>query len=831
MKISLNEIKKLVKIPAGLSTDQLVELIGARLVEVEEVIDLSPKYQGIYIVKVVTCEPIPGTHLHLCEIDAGPVGQQFLPLQANAPKAKNQLVQVVCGAPNVRQGMLAAWITPGSVVPSTFGQADEFRLSVRPLRGYDSYGMLAAADELAFGSNHDSIIEIDPNFAKPGDNFAEKFELDDIILDIENKSLTHRPDCFGLIGFAREVAGILGQSFKAPGFLSQETVFPAGFLQETKTGLSSLNNPVTVEIPDHELCPRYTFAIVEAPKSPETPYFTPTQVFLAKAGMQSISPIVDLTNVIMLQTGQPLHAFDYDKFRALGQRIIVRAAKDQEQLTLLDGRTVKCDPNDILITADHTHIALAGAMGGANTAIDDSTTHILLESATFSLYHLRKTQMKHGIFSEAITRFTKGQPPTQTFNVLAETVRRLDSKIIAAADYYPQPITPPLIQVTVSEINAHLGTAYTASKILRTLTNVGFVVDLTHGTDILRVQPLGWRTDIAIKEDVIEEVGRLLGYENIPQTLPLRPFSSHSLSPLFKFKADLRRILSDQLGAHEVLTYSFISQRLLQTVGQLPENSYQIVNSISPDLQYFRQQIVPSLLDKIHENLRAGHQNFALYEINQISFKSAGLNTENVPILHEHLGCVVLGDYYAAKAQLEFLASQLHLPLEFRPLEASTASYLEPLHSASIYLDAEFIGTLGELRRTVANKLKIQPTVASFELNLIPLLDFCRSRQTATKSLIFSKFPSVERDLTLKLPATTTFSEVQHCLDQALASQDLLYRLTPTSIYQPARGAEQNFSFHITLTSQAKTLQTAEISAIMESVTNQAVQALGAQVV
>lgn len=831
MKVSLNEIKKLVKIPAELSTDQLVELIGARLVEVEEVIDLTPKYQGIYIAKVVTCEPIPGTHLHLCQIDAGAVGQQFLPLQANAPEAKNQLVQVVCGAPNVHQGMLVAWITPGSVVPSTFGQDDEFRLSVRPLRGYDSYGMLAAADELDLDSDHDGIIEIDPSFAKSGDNFAEKFELNDIILDIENKSLTHRPDCFGLIGFAREVAGILGQSFKEPAFLTQEKVFPADFFKETKTGLCSLDNPITVEIPDLELCPRYTFAVVEAPKSPTVAYFTPTQVFLAKAGMQSVSPIVDLTNVMMLQTGQPLHAFDYDKFQALGQRIIVRAAKDQERLTLLDGRTIECDDNDILITADNTPVALAGAMGGENTVIDDTTTHILLESATFSLYHLRKTQMKHGIFSEAITRFTKGQSPAQTFNVLAETLRQLGSKIIAAADYYPQSIAPPLVQVTVSEINAHLGTAYTASQIIRTLTNVGFIVNSDAGKDTLQVQPLGWRTDIAIKEDVIEEVGRLLGYDNIPQTLPSRPFSANNLNPLFKFKADLRRILSDQLGAHEVLTYSFISQRLLQAVGQLPENSYQIVNSISPDLQYFRQQIVPSLLDKVHENLRAGHQDFSLYEINQISFKSAGLNAENVPIMHEHLGCVVLGDYYTVKAQLEFLASQLHLPLEFRPLEPSTSSYLEPLHSASLYLDSEFVGTLGEIRRPVATKLKIQPTVSTFELNLVPLLDFCRSHQTAAKTLQFSKFPSVERDLTLKLPASTTFADLARCLEQALARHDLLYQLTPTSIYQPAAAVDKNFSFHITLTSQTKTLQAAEISAIMESVTNQAVQALGAQVV
>ena len=384
MKISLNKIKQYVDIPQLISDQELIQLIGSRLVEVEEVIDLAPKYRHIYIVKVVSAEPIPDTHLSLCQIDAGPHTSEY---------SDSETIQVVCGAPNVHAGMFAAWIAPGTIVPSTFGN-ENFRLSVRKLRGYDSNGMLAAADELDLGTDHAGIIEIDPKSAFPGDDFATIFDLNDLILDVENKSLTHRPDCFGLIGFAREVAGILGVKF-------QEPVYPKLALSQTL--------PIQVSV-DPKLCPRYDCAVFDLPKFAPEKYFTKTAAFLAKSGMRSIDPMVDLTNILMLETGQPLHAFDYDKFVALsGQKtpkIIVRSAKSDETIQLLDGKTVTCTPDDILVTSNNIPVALAGAMGGKNTEIDASTKRVILESATFSLYHLRKTQMAHGIFSEAITRFT-----------------------------------------------------------------------------------------------------------------------------------------------------------------------------------------------------------------------------------------------------------------------------------------------------------------------------------------------------------------------------------------------------------------------------------------
>lgn len=841
MRISLNAIKKYVNIPSTVSDQELIDLIGSRLVEIEEVIDLTPKYVGCYVVKVVSCEPIPETHLNLCQIDAGEHNHDFNQLE-------NGLVQVVCGAPNVHAGMLAVWITPGSVVPETYGN-ENFRLGVRKLRGYESNGMLAGADELDLDTEHKAIAEIDPKMARPGDSLAEVLDLHDIILDVENKSLTHRPDCFGLIGFAREVAGILDLSFTEP------EVF-AGH-----TDLRPVAGELSVSIKDATLCPRYSCAVFALPKNEPSKYLTKTAVFLALAGMRSIDPIVDLTNVLMLETGQPLHAFDYDKLISVGgtksPQIIVRTAKSGEKLQLLDGKTIECIPDDILITSNNVPVALAGAMGGKNTEVDASTQRIVLESATFSLYNLRKTQMTHGIFSEAITRFTKGQPAAMTFAVLAEALRRLGVTPEVIVDSYPGKESKTVVKITTSAINQLLGTSYDAKIITRTLENVGFEVSTkatserirshgeeecvtpatagwhdtprgssladTHEDAALKVVVPGWRTDIHIPEDIIEEVGRLLGYDNIPLNLPQRAFAGPEIDPMFQLKSELRQILSERLQMNELLTYSFIHRNLLEKVGQDPEDCYKIVNSISPDLQYFRSEIAPSLLDKVRENLKAGHRDFTLYEMNQVSRKGSGLTDEKTPVTKTHLGIVDTHDFYILKAKILDLFRELKIEVSYSALSAATAShhpYLEPKRSAELYLNDENIGAFGEVRQSVLSQFKFETVVSALELSLEKVVSAPRNLKTDFK---YSKYPTVERDLTLKVAADLPFGRVAELINQQLSAQDLYYTVAPLSIYQadPA-SPTKNLSFRLRFTDPSKTLNAAEISAIMDTITREA---------
>ena len=821
MLISLNKIKQYVgSIPV--SDEELVKLIGSRLVEVEGVMDMAEKYRGAYLAKVVTCEDIPGTHLHLCQIDAGlELNQKFSTLDSG-------LVQIVCGAPNVRAGIIAVWLTPGSIVPDTFG-SENFVLGARKLRGYESFGMLAGPDELGLSSDHNYIAEIDSELGRPGQTLVEVFDLNDQILDIENKSLTHRPDTFGLIGFAREVSGILGQKFSEPVSFDQT--------------IDGLSDEISIEIADEKLCPRYSACLVNVSDlnlaSPVSPEFsdlypmTKDSVLLAKSGMNSVNPIVDATNLTMLELGQPLHAFDYDKFVKIGgldhAKIIVRAARAGESLTLLDGKTIELNSNDIVITSNDIPVALAGAMGGESTKIDASTTRILLESATFSLYNLRKTQMAHGIFSEAITRFTKGQPAVNTIPAIKDCLTKLGVKSGAElrfADSLKQDLSEIQVAVKVSEINQLLGSHYDEALMIQTLENVGFKV--TSDSEKLLVTAPLWRTDIHIKEDIIEEVGRLLGFDNLPLSLPVRPFIGAEKNAMFELKTTLRNLLSLELGLHEVLTYSFISKKLLERVGENTENAYEITNSISPELQLFRTSITPSLLEKVRENQKAGFADFSLYEMNQVTKKSLGLNSDQTPKMQHHLAVVSTADYYYSKQILENLADKLGLNFEIQAFADGEASgYFEPKRAAKIMLSGMQIGCLGELKNSVKTALKLKE-VSSLELDLEALL----GQKVSDKRIKeFSRFPAVNRDLTVKISEETPFALVENAILEVLKGQtSLVFHLTATSIYQAEGADTKNLSFHLNFASTEKTLLSEEISAIMNSI-NQSLEKIGREII
>ena len=787
MRISLNWLKKYVDIKV--SDEELVRLIGARLVEVEGVIDETHKYDNIFVAKVESCEKIPDTHLTLCKINVGNIEVK------NVPKSEG-LVQVMCGAPNVHEGMLAAWIAPGAVVPASVHEDAPFVIGKRTmLSKYDSYGMLAAADELDLGIDHEGIIEIDPEMAKPGETFADVFELKDQILDIENKSLTHRPDCFGVIGFAREVAGILGQPFKEPAFLTFETVFEEGFLESTDTGVRKKGTKIKIEIESADICPRYTCAQIKIiDPLAKNKYFSIVDTLLAKSGMHSISKIVDVTNYLMLLTGQPLHAFDYDKFNKVGKttdpKIIVRLAKEGEEISLLDGSVLKCTNDDILITSNNVPVGLAGAMGGANTMIDENTKNVLLESATFSLYNLRKTQMAHGIFSEAITRFTKGVPATGTLNVLAEAIKEMNGKPIDMNDVWPSYTIPKAIKISVDEINGLLGTQYDEALIVKTLKNVGFMIE-KKGKNIVVSKPI-WRTDIHIKEDVIEEVGRLLGYDNIAPVLPLHLTAERN--PVFVLRKRIRELM-ERYGASEVLTYSFVSGRLLEKAGLDTKNSYRIVNSISPELQYIRQSIVPSLLDKTYMNEKLPVDKFAIYEMNAIYRKELGMDEENVPVEKHSLGFVVAERknnetaFYKAKKYVTKIFEELDIAVDFVPMQGRRVRVeekpFEPKRSAEIMAQGEYIGVVGEFRNSVKAEFKLAPYAAGFEIDMDYLLEHTGHR----KIVEFGN--KKHEDLTV----TTDKSYAEALKKVQKENPDA--KITPGVIYQAEGQKTRNITFHI----------------------------------
>ena len=819
MIISVNWLKKFV--PNLPEIGELSKLIGARLVEIEGVENLGEKYKDVIIAKVISAEKVENSdHLNLCKIDDGGVRKDI-------ERDENGFVQVVCGAPNVRAGIFVAWLPPESIVPETFG-GENFKLGARKLMGNMSNGMIASLRELGLGDEHDGILEVSPevfeNGIQAGDSFAEKFELNDFLLEVENKSLTHRPDCFGIVGFAREVAGILGEEFIEPEFIK-------GLNFE---GVE--DRKIDIEIQNPKICERYTAAIFDVSNILKNPNLTIEKTYILRSGMRPIDEITDLANKIMFETAQPLHTFDLEKLEKLNGssdiKIIVRNAFEGEELELLDGKKIKMNEKDIVIATGESGkiaIALAGAMGGISTAIDENTSKILVESATFNLYNLRNTQMRHGIFSEAITRFTKGIPQMLSRKVLdlfAEDILAMGGKSLSLiADSKDNNYQEQLkISVSNDEISQVLGTDFSNDQIHQTLENVGILTENKNSETFL--VPF-WRNDLHIKEDLIEEVGRLNGYDNIALQLPARTFKAVKKAKIDLLQSEIREILTAG-GANEILTYSFIHGDLLEKVDQDSQNSYKIVNSISPDLQYYRQTLTPSLLSKVSQNIRAGFGEFAIFEMNKITEKSLGLNEENVPIEQKKLAFVYVNNkgenaFSQAKNYVDFLCKKLGVEVEFSKfnLEKSPLSTeFESKRSAVIEIQNNgkkiTLGVIGEFKKSVQKSLKLPEATAGFELDLNILLENLAGSNVKIKN--FSKFQSVERDISINIDEKREFSEIFNIFENISDKfENVEIEVLPIDIFKNS-DRTKNISIRFKITPFEKTLTGEEIHEIVQKI-------------
>jgi len=830
--------------PAPNGVDDLVQKIGAQLGAVEEVADFGKKFEGVVIVKVVSCEDHENSdHLHVCKVDDGGKVE-------NVERDENGYVQVVCGAPNVRAGMLAAWLPPGSTVPSTIGTSDPFVLEARALRGVVSNGMMASPKELSLGDSHEGLLEIDADYpgVAPGVLFTDAYHIrGDQIIDMENKMFTHRPDCFGYIGVAREIEGIQHRPYKSPAWYTMTPEFPALQGQELKLEVKN-------ELP--ELVPRFTAIVVRDVQIGPSPVWL--QVDLARAGLRSINNIVDYTNFFMLETGQPLHAYDYDKVKARSggdqAAIVVRHPKQGEKIALLNGKEIEPRAEAIMIATDQELIGVGGVMGGADTEVDENTKNIIIESANFDMYSIRRTSMAHGLFTDAVTRFNKGQSPLQNLAALAKMTNEvckfaggkaasplIDINHVLQEAVKRGNIHAP-VTVTTRFINERLGWNLSVEEMSTLLTNVEFKVE-TNGDELTVTAPF-WRTDIEIPEDVVEEIGRLNGYDKLSLDLPKRDITPATRNSLLELKNQIRQTLA-AAGANEVLTYSFVHGDLFKKVGQDPVHAFSLSNALSPDLQYFRTALMPSLLDKVHMNIKAGHDKFAIFELNKVHYKGEmDANDPDVPNEDNHVALVLAyndkqqptgAPYYQARKYLEQLIDLREFaltPLHKFDLSTDewgrelTAPY-EPNRSAVIVRDGMIWGVVGEFRAAVRRALKLPAYAAGFELHL----DIVSQAKTAYSPL--PRFPSVEQDISMKvladMPYAQLFKFVEDHLQQNRPDQTH-YTLEPLDIYQREDDREhKQITLRLKLANFERTLTDQEVNKLLDQVAGSAKEALGAE--
>lgn len=840
MKVSLNLVKQYIDFELP-PVSELIVRINEQLGGVEEIIELSEKYKDPIIVKVVEAVQHPNAdRLRVCTVDDGGV-------VAGVPRDENGYVQVVCGAPNARAGILAVWLPPSATVPASFEDAEPFVLSARELRGVVSQGMLAAADELAIGTDHDGIVELDadewnPNDVdiKPGVSFAKAFGLDDTIIDIENKMFTHRPDCFGQLGVAREIAGILGQKFVSPEWYWQQPTF---------TSVDDEALPLEVFNDAPEKVPRFMSVVVRDVAVAPSPLWL--QCELVRLGGKPINNIVDATNYVMLLTAQPTHAYDYDKLR--DHKLGARMAHDGETVKLLNDKTYELTADDIVIADGEGVVGLAGIMGGGESEVSAETKNIALEVASFDMYTLRKSSMRHGVFTDALTRFNKGQSPLQNdrvLNLLIKSVldmtggKQASTVADVRAGYDTAHDTQTLsgsLAVAPEFINDRLGSSLSSDEIATLLHNVE-IAAFDEGGSLSITAPF-WRTDIELAEDVVEEVGRLYGFDKLPRALPLRSSAPAARNASRAALGRVRESLS-RAGANELLTYSFVHENILTRAGQSAEKAFRLGNALSPDLQYYRLSIAPSLLDKVHMNSKAGYDEFAIFEIGKAhhkdEFDDDSLPREFGRVAGVYANKTVLegAAYFKAKRIVEQLFADFKASdLRFEKLSAfdygqhdafrQMAAPFDLERSSSVWVGERLAGIVGEFARTTQKGFKLPQYTAGFEL-FASTFEFLATVAPSYQPL--SRFPSTSQDISLKTAADIAYADIFAVVKAAAVVGDIAITIEPTSIYQATGEADtKTTTFHLEFTHYDRTLTDADVAPIMDTIASEAHAELAAE--
>jgi len=823
MKVSLNLMKMFSDDAQWqLPVAELVKKIGSQLGAVEETIGLSGKYADVFVAEIAAAKDHPSADkLGVYQLNIG-----------------SETLQVLAGDKTLKVGDKVAWIKPGATVPASWGTAEPFVIGSREMRGLISHGMLGSGKELGINDDHSRVQVLDTD-APAGTSLAEVYGLaGDAIIDIENKMFTHRPDGFGHLGVAREIAGIQNLPFTSPDWYAANVALPE----------ADVHLPITVTNKIPKLVPRYAAITLDDVKVAPSPLWL--QAILHKLGIRPINNIVDVTNYMMVLTGQPLHAFDYDKIA--GHAIVVRKPKTGETLQLLDGRTIEPNKDAMLICDAEKPIALGGMMGGANSEITADTTRIVLESATFDMFTIRRSSMQHGVFTDGVTRFSKGQSPLQNVAVAVRAIEEIknlaggrvgsvvDDHHLEAGAIERGSVYAPVV-TTASFINSRLGTALSTRDIAVLLGNVECHIE-EHGDELI-VTPPFWRTDIEIPEDVVEEVGRLHSYDAVPVSLPTRDTLAVELPAVDELKARICAILA-RGGANELQTYTFVPAKLLRSVGQDPNKAFAIRNALSPELEHYRLSLTPGLLDKVHPNIKAGYKQFGIFEINKIHIKDdTALDCDGLPREYQTVAFVFASDsklpgaaFYHAKKYLEFLLQELGVPHHVSSaghapgfeVGRQVFAPFEPKRAGYVYVGEEdFAGFIGEYRGAVVKNLKLPQTVAGFEIDIERLLKHARGAQY--RPLL--KFPATDQDVCLKVANTVRYGDLERLVRENLPADDRLrVTITPLDMYQREDNATHlQITFRLTLQHHDRTLTTTEVNDMLDAVVQKIDAAIGAE--
>ena len=800
MKVPLKWLKDYVNIT--LPAPELAEKLTLTGFEVAEIITTGGSWDNIIVGQITAVNPHPNAdRLHLATVNLG-----------------KEQETVVCGAPNLNTGDKIAFARVGArLINPQNGKVEE--LKTAKIRGVASSGMICSEKELGISDSHEGIMVLS-KAAEVGVPLADV--IGDTVLDIDITA--NRPDCLSVVGIAREVAAICGQKVHIPEIKYEETGQP-------------IEKQISIEIADAELCPRYCASLITGVKIKESPAWL--QERLIAGGQRPINNIVDITNYIMLEYGQPLHSFDYDRLK--GKKIIVRRAKEGENFYTLDGTERKLTGGMLVIGDGERTVAIAGVMGGLNSDITDSTTSILLEAASFKAASLHYTSRYLGLTSEASTRFERGISAGVTIPALkhaTQLIAELGGGKIAKGiiDVYPGKKEPKAITLTPEKVKRVLGVGYSLDQIVNALTSLGFDCQ-TDGIKVTTTTPY-WRSDIKLDVDLIEEVARFYGYDRIPTTLFTDPIPVPEPNPALGLKKKIRYSLTGY-GFQEVMTYTLTSLEMMSNVYAEPHAPEpmppRVANPMTVDQEYLRPSLRPNLLAALAANRRHEDGGIKLFELGKVYRPSEnGLPEEPESLCGIMSGSRVerswrggdgIFDFYDVKGAVEGLFNHLGVSVSF---ENSQDEGLHPARQAAIFLAGKGgkkakIGVLGELHPKVSDAFEIAGTVGLFEIDIAGLLTHAVS-QTMYQPI--PRFPSIVRDLALVVDADITN---QWILD-IIKSFSLITGVVLFDVYsgkQVAAG-KKSLAYSLEYQSPTHTLIDEEVNKVQEQVLARLAKELGA---
>lgn len=809
MFVSYNWLKKFVDIPKNITPEKLAGLLTLSTVEVESTKKQGELLDKVVVGKVTKLEPHPNADkLKLARVQ----------VSSNSSRLAVKPIKVVCGGVNLREGMLVAFAKTGARV-KWHGQGEPTILKKAKIRGITSSGMICSAAEIELENifpqeSEYHIVDLsDIKNLKIGQPLAKALGLNDTIIEIENKSLTNRPDLWSHYGMAREVAALTSSKLKTVGSSIQ------AFKPSSKDRLE-------VKIMADNKCPRYLGVVVDNIKIEPAPMWMTKQ--LEAVGVRPINNIVDITNYVLMELGQPLHAFDYNNIK--NHKIIVRTAKKGEKMKTLDNEERQLTTDDLVIADSKNPVALAGVMGGANSEINDTTKKIIIESANFEASGIRRTETRTNLRTEASIRFEKSLSPELAEQGIKRAIElilkliptaKITSSIIDAGAYKPKKQT---IKLDLNYLTHLVGTDIPKEKVTEILESLGFEVksstsDIRHLTS--DIPSFRATRDITIQEDIVEEVARIYGYENLKPEMPEIKLTLPKVNTERQLERQIKNILTTGFGYNEVQNYSFVDSQVAAHFGFKESDLIKLENPVSPEQSHLRPSLLINLAKNVKDNLRFASE-FKLFEIGRIfttdkgQFNTDITNKKFLPKQDKFLSGVIVSNnvFEQAKSAVENLLEQVDVDCQFTPTKVKI-HWAESDRLLEIKSDSKTLGYVSELNSRLRTTLKITPPVGVFELNFTELAALPKQKTREFEELPI--YPSVTRDIAIIVSQGVAYADISETINTV---SPLIVDVELFDVYTGKNigAGQRSLAFHITFRAPDKTLEAGEVDKIFEKV-------------